>query len=43
MKQLGKIKKNYASDVLHIPLYEILYDKTTKEDIYGALDDFFLK
>lgn len=45
LKQMknDEIKKNYASDVLHIPLYEILYDKTTKEDIYGALDDFFLK
>ena len=45
LKQMknDEIKKNYASDVLHIPLYEILYDKTTKEDIYGALDNFFLK
>ena len=45
LKQIknDEIKKNYASNVLHIPLYEILYDKMTKEDVYSTLDDFFLK
>lgn len=36
-----EIKKKYASDVLHIPLYEILYDKMSKQDVYQALDAFF--
>lgn len=43
LKQIknDEIKKSYAKDILQIPLYEILYDNMSKQDVYTALDTFF--
>lgn len=37
-----EIKRQYAENVLHIPLYEILYTNMSKDDVYKALDEFFI-
>ncbi len=38
-----KLKKEYAENVLNIPLYEVLYTSMTKNDVYKDLDKFELK
>ena len=42
LKQMknDEMKKDYAVNVLHIPLYEVLYTNMSKQDVYAALDKF---
>lgn len=36
------LKKQYAEEVLKVPLYEILYTAMSKEDVYRELDKFHI-
>lgn len=38
-----KMKKDYADNVLKLPLYEILYTNVTKNDVYSELDKIFIQ
>lgn len=37
-----KLKANYASSVLHVPLYEVSYRAVSKDVVYAVLDKFNL-
>lgn len=38
-----KLKREYAENTLHVPVYEVLYTAMTKEDVYEVMDGFGLK
>jgi hypothetical protein len=38
-----KLKREYAENVLHVPLHEVLYTAMTKDDVYKVMDGFALK